>query len=103
MTEWTNVLVLKTSVVERLPRVRIPPSPIILYFFIYLDITIGRIELDQCYNPQQELGLHILAQVLEQESVLLINSSPDKQLAVDIEAATDTFELHIPHQVPVVE
>ena len=40
MTEWTNVLVLKTSVVERLPRVRIPPSPIILYFFIYLDITI---------------------------------------------------------------
>lgn len=29
MAEWTNVPVLKTGVVERLPRVRIPPSPII--------------------------------------------------------------------------
>jgi len=64
---------------------------------IYLDITIDRIELDQCYNPQQELDLHILAQVPEHTLAL------DKQLAVDIEAATDTFELHIPHQLPVVE
>ena len=41
MTEWTNVLVLKTSVVERLPRVRIPPPPVILYSYIfYLKIVI---------------------------------------------------------------
>lgn len=54
-------------------------------------------ELDQCCNPQQELDLHILAQVPEHTLDL------DKQLAVDIEAATDTFELHIQHQLPVDE
>ena len=46
---------------------------------------------------QRQLDLHILAQVPEHTLAL------DIQLVVDIEAATDTFELHIPHQLPVVE
>ena len=31
MAEWSNVPVLKTGVVERLPGVRIPPSPTLKY------------------------------------------------------------------------
>ena len=46
MTEWTNVLVLKTSVVEKLPRVRIPPSPLffiknLLVFFFNLQFIMA--------------------------------------------------------------